>query len=76
MVEIDILSLGRKDMGLVRTMGKFCFVQCDWSGCNKKMENNDEKMLVSLAKSCGWLNKGDQWLCPDCKEKSQKAKKK
>jgi len=57
-------------------MGKFCFVQCDWSGCNKKMENNDEKMLVSLAKSCGWLNKGEQWLCPDCKEKSQKGKKK
>ena len=63
-------------MGLIRTMGKFCFVQCDWSGCNKKMENNDEKMLISLAKSCGWLNKGEQWLCPECKEKSQMAKKK
>ena len=61
-------------MGLVRTMGKFCFVQCDTPYCNKKMENNDEKMLKDLAKACGWANKGEQWTCPDCKEKASKKK--
>lgn len=64
-------------MGLIKTMGKFCFIQCDTTGCNKKMENNDEKMLRDLAKACGWLNKGDQWTCPACKERAvQKGKKK
>lgn len=59
-------------MGLVLTMGKFCFVQCDGQNCNKKMENNDEKILRDLAKACGWYNKGDQWLCPACKERLRK----
>ncbi len=55
-------------MGLIKTMGKFCFIQCDMSGCNKKMENYDEKMLKDLAIACGGMNKGDQWSCPSCKE--------
>ncbi len=61
-------------MGLVVTMGKFCFIQCDGQGCSKKMENNDEKMLKDIAKTCGWTDKGDSWLCPSCSEKPGKKK--
>ncbi len=57
-------------MGIIRTMGKFCYVECDLPNCNKKMEHIDEKVLKELAKLCGWVNRGNQWICPVCAEKS------
>ena len=63
-------------MGIIRTMGKFCYVECDLPNCNKKMEHIDEKVLKELAKLCGWLNRGNQWTCPGCAEKAKKKRKK
>jgi len=63
-------------MGIVRTMGKFCYVECDDQNCTKKMENNDEELLKQLAKLCGWENNGTRWACPDCVEKQRAAKSK
>ena len=63
-------------MGIIRTMGKFCYVECDLPNCNKKMEHIDEKILKELAKLCGWLNRGNQWTCPECAERAKKKKKK
>ena len=60
-------------MGIITTMGKFCYVECDMPNCNKKMEHNDEKLLKKLAKSCGWENRDEQWICPNCVEKSGKT---
>ncbi len=62
-------------MTVVKTMGKFCYIQCDTQNCNKKIEKNDEKTLPEFAKLCGWKSKSNQWTCPDCQEK-EKAKKK
>ena len=61
-------------MGIVRTMGKFCYVECDDQNCTKKMENNDEELLKQLAKLCDWENIGAKWICPDCAEKKKAAK--
>jgi len=62
-------------VAVITTMGKFCYIECDSSNCNKKMEHNDLKMLKDLAKSCGWQNKGgDNWICPNCKELAKKKK--
>ncbi len=61
-------------MGIVRTMGKFCYVECDDQNCTKKMENNDEDLLKQLAKLCGWEINGTRWACPDCVEKQRVAK--
>ena len=63
-------------MGIIRTMGKFCYVECDLPNCNKKMEHIDEKVLKELAKLCGWMNRGNQWMCPECAEKTKKTTKK
>ena len=63
-------------MGIIRTMGKFCYVECDLPNCNKKMEHIDEKVLKELAKLCGWMNRGNQWLCPECSERTKKPRKK
>ena len=63
-------------MGIIRTMGKFCYVECDLSNCNKKMEHIDEKVLKELAKLCGWMNRGNQWVCPGCAEETKKKRKK
>ena len=64
-------------MGLVKTMGTFCFVECDMRNCNKKIEQNEEKALKQLAKLCGWEERGDRWICSECvkKETKRKAKK-
>ena len=63
-------------MGIIRTMGKFCYVECDLPNCNKKMEHIDEKVLNELAKLCGWMNRGNQWMCPECAERTKTQKKK
>jgi len=63
-------------MGIIRTMGKFCYVECDLPNCNKKMEHIDEKVLKELAKLCGWMNRGNQWVCPGCAEETKKKRKK
>jgi hypothetical protein len=63
-------------MGIIRTMGKFCYVECDQPNCNKKMEHIDEKVLKELAKLCGWMNRGNQWVCPGCAEETKKKRKK
>lgn len=63
-------------MGIIRTMGKFCYVECDLPNCNKKMEHIDEKVLKELAKLCGWMNRGNQWICPVCAERVKKQRKK
>jgi hypothetical protein len=62
-------------MGIIRTMGKFCYVECDQSNCNKKIEHIDEKVLKELAKLCGWMNRGNQWVCPGCAEETKKKRK-
>jgi hypothetical protein len=61
-------------MGLIRTMGGFCYVECDTRNCTKKMEHIDERLLLQLAGLCGWEGRGDQWICPECvnKEKSRR----
>ena len=53
-------------MGLIRTMGGFCYVECDTRNCNKKMEHVDERVLLQLAELCGWENRGNEWICPNC----------
>jgi hypothetical protein len=63
-------------MGIIRTMGKFCYVECDLPNCNKKMEHIDEKVLKELAKLCGWMNRGTQWMCPECSERTKQQQKK
>jgi hypothetical protein len=63
-------------MGIIRTMGKFCYVECDLPNCNKKMEHIDEKVLKELAKLCGWMNRGNQWMCPECAERNKPKRKK
>jgi len=55
-------------MGLITTLGKFCFIECDGLNCNKKIEHIDIKLLKELSILCGWKKTGQQWLCPDCKE--------
>jgi len=62
-------------MGLVKTMGGFCYVECDDQNCNKKIEKNDEKALKQLAEVCGWESRGDQWTCPECAKKQPLRKK-
>jgi len=62
-------------MGLITTMGKFCYIECDMLNCNKKIEKSDETLLKELAHICGWEYRADQWICPTCTEK-EKAKKK
>jgi hypothetical protein len=57
-------------MGLVTTMGKYCFVECDRPSCSKKIEHVDPKTLKQLVKLCGWERIDDQWICADCAAKS------
>ena len=61
-------------MSMVKTMGKFCYIQCDIQNCGKKIEKNDENTLAEFARLCGWKSRGNQWLCPGCQEK-EKGKK-
>ncbi len=62
-------------MGLVKTMGRFCYVECDDQNCNKKIEKNDEDALKKLAEVCDWESRGDRWLCPECVKKEPVKKK-
>ena len=62
-------------MGLIRTMGQFCYVECDTRNFNKKMEHVDETLLRQLAGLCGWENRGHQWICPNCAEIPAKGPK-
>ena len=55
-------------MGLIRTMGNFCYVECDAGNCTKKMEHVDERLLLQLAGLCGWETRGKEWICPNCAE--------
>ncbi len=61
-------------MGLVTTMGKFCYIECDTLNCGKKIEKSGENLLRELAYLCGWQSRGNQWVCPNCAEK-EKAKR-
>lgn len=63
-------------MGLITTMGKFCYVECDAPNCSKKMEHIDLKILRELADLCGWQNSGDRWVCPQCAENTSKPGRK
>jgi hypothetical protein len=62
-------------MGLVKTMGTFCYVECDMRNCSKKYEHIDEKLLYQMATLCGWEKRRDQWICPECGEKERSRKK-
>lgn len=53
-------------MAFVTTTSRYCFVECDRTGCNRKMEHSDPTALKRLASVCGWDRKGDEWLCPNC----------
>lgn len=56
-------------MGLVTTMGKYCFITCDGPHCSKKIEHLDTDQVKQLARLCGWERHGEQWICPACAEK-------
>ena len=58
-------------MGLIRTIGGFCYVECDGRNCTKKMEHIDERLLRQLAGLCGWEDRGNQWICPECVKKEK-----
>ena len=62
-------------MGIVRTMGTFCYVQCDMRNCGKKYEHIDEKLLLQMAALCGWEKRKELWVCPECVEKEMSRKK-
>jgi len=56
-------------MGLIKTISNFCYIECDMSNCNRKMEHIDEAILKQLAALCNWENQDGQWMCPDCLSK-------
>jgi len=62
-------------MGLITTMGKFSYIECDTRNCSKKIEKSGENQLKELAFLCGWEFKADQWMCPACVEKERSKKK-
>ena len=62
-------------MGLIRTMGGFCYVECDTRNCNKKMEHVDERLLRELAGLCGWESRGNEWICPECVKKEESSRR-
>jgi len=57
-------------MGLIKTISNFCYIECDMSNCNRKMEHIDEVILKQLAALCNWENQDGQWVCPDCLNKA------
>jgi hypothetical protein len=61
-------------MPFVTTTSNYCFLECDRSGCNRKMEHREEKALKRLASLCGWDKKGDEWICPNCVEEIRSKK--
>jgi hypothetical protein len=56
-------------MGLVTTMGKYCFIKCDGPHCSKKIEHLDPEQVKQLARLCDWQSYGDRWICPACAKK-------
>jgi hypothetical protein len=62
-------------MGLIRTIGNFCYVECDSRNCTKKMEHVDVKLLRQMAGLCGWEGKGNQWICPECVKKAKSSRR-
>lgn len=56
-------------MGLVTTMGKYCFVECDMTGCSKRIEHIEPATLKQLVKLCGWERIDDRWFCAECTAK-------
>ncbi len=58
-------------MGMIITMQRFCYIECDTRGCGKKIEKNDKETLQDFAKVCGWKKKAGLWSCPECKEKEK-----
>jgi hypothetical protein len=62
-------------MGLVRTMGTFCYVECDMRNCGKKYEHVDEKLLNQMTLLVGWEKRRDQWICPECVKKERSRKR-
>ena len=61
-------------MGLIKTSGNYCYVQCDRLNCNRKMEHVDLKLLKELARLCGWERDADRWTCPNCAEERPASK--
>ncbi len=59
-------------MGMIVTMQRFCYIECDTRGCGKKIEKNDKETLQDFARVCGWLKKAGRWSCPECKEKEKR----
>lgn len=57
-------------MGLVTTVGQYCYVQCDQRNCNRKMEHIDQALLKDLARLCGWKHNRGRWTCPACAQQS------
>ena len=62
-------------MGLVTTMGKLRILRCDGFGCNKKVESNIEGRVQNLALWCGWKNRDNRWMCPECVKKEETQRK-
>lgn len=61
-------------MAMLITNGLFCYVECDHPGCSRKIEHNDEKMLLKLADWSGWKRTGNQWLCKSCSKERRTSK--
>ncbi len=56
-------------MGLITTMGRFSYIQCDARNCNRKIERSGEDQVKELASLCGWVVRNNQWFCPTCSQK-------
>ena len=69
-------SQWRFDMGLIRSSGNFCYIECDMQNCTRKMENVEERLLRRLARLCGWKSRGTQWICPTCSNISRRKPRK
>jgi hypothetical protein len=61
-------------MGLVTTVGNYCYVQCDRRDCNNKIEHIDIKLLKDLSRLCGWKRSGSQWTCQSCSKQVEDRK--
>ena len=56
-------------MGLITTLGNFCFIECDELNCSKKIEHVDINLLKEISALCGWKERGRRWRCPECNAK-------
>ena len=62
-------------MGLIRARENFCYIECDTPNCNRKMEHVDVKILLQVARLCGWERRGTEWICPECVKKEESFRK-